>query len=315
MRASETTTHQSGGDPPNVEEIDAETKRTDLSIKREQLKQLQRPQVNWSVIIPVIVAFVGVISAVFAAYMNGRNELDVERHKAQITLIVEAVKTGINNPSGALKNLKFFADAGLLDPSVKNIVDKGENPVLPASGSEPRDTIFQSVDNDLQHLHPLIRQKVSAVLQHLQDEHIPISLYEGFRDPIHQLALYVRGRVTKPPVISTDVAPWASLRQYGLAVTFGVDENGIWSWNYDDPKQTPWWDRLKTLAQKEGLEVIAADPAAFQVSGIQLADVRQGHYPPGGDESWARNLAEAIKSWSSNSAPPVPSFKGPAGQE
>jgi hypothetical protein len=262
------------------------------------------PQVNWSVVIPVIAAFLGVIAAVIAAYLNGRSELDVERHKAQTTLIVEAVKTGINNPTGALNNLKFFAAAGLLDPPVSQIVEKGGSPVLPATTSEPRDTIFQSVDSDLQHLHPLARDKVSAVLQHLNEERIPISLYEGFRDPEHQQALYARGRVIKSPMINTDVPAWASLRQYGLAVTFGVYENGLWRWNYDDPMQKRWWDKLNALARKEGLELISGDPAAFQVTGIQLQELQKGHYPSSGDESWANNLSEAIRNWAQ--APPLP---------
>jgi peptidoglycan L-alanyl-D-glutamate endopeptidase CwlK len=306
MRAGQTSGVTEQVDPINADEIDAETRRVDLYLKREQLGQMRRPQVNWSVVIPVVVAFVGVITAVIAAYLNGRSQLDVEHHKAQITLIVEAVKTGINNPAGARNNLRFFADAGLLDPAVKTLVDRGESPVLPASTSEPRDTIFQSVDSDLQHLHPLVRDKVRAVLGHLIEERIPISLYEGFRDPVHQEALYSRGRITKSPVISTDVGPWASLRQYGLAVTFGVYENGLWSWNYDDSKQVSWWGRLKTLAGKEGLEMIAADPAAFQVSGIKVEDLLQGHYPPHGDEGWAHNLSEAIKNWSSIQVPPAP---------
>src|SRR6266446_2434020 len=82
-------------DALTVEKIEAETKRIDLSLKRLQLEQLERAQVNWSVALPVIsgilAALIGVGSAVTVAYLNGQSQLHAERYKAQITLIVEAV--------------------------------------------------------------------------------------------------------------------------------------------------------------------------------------------------------------------------------
>jgi hypothetical protein len=294
--------------PSPVDRTEIEATNLDLSIKRLQLARLQRSEINWSVVLPVIsgiiAALIGVGSAVVVAYLNGQSQLDAERYKAQITLIVEAVKTGTNNPLAALKNLRFFADAGLLDPGVKALVERGESPVLPGPYEE-RDKIFVSVDRAMDHLHPLARSKVAAVLKNLKSEGIPIELYEGFRDPVHQQVLYFRGRVTRSAV-STDTPPWTSLRQYGFAVTLGVHENGSWSWNYENPAQKDWWDRLKLLASSEGLEQIDRDPAAFRVVGIKPEELRRGRYPDG-DQVWADHLTRAISNWSGDPpAPPPP---------
>jgi hypothetical protein len=77
------------------------------------------------------------------AYLNGKNQIEAEHYKSQTTLIVEAVKTGTNNPSAALNNLQFFADAGLLDRQIVEAVAKGKSPVLPAATSAASGTTFQ----------------------------------------------------------------------------------------------------------------------------------------------------------------------------
>jgi hypothetical protein len=143
MAPSETAASSVNGS--DLQRIEAEAKNLDLEIRKLELERLKRTKINWSVALPVIsgiiATLIGVGSAVIVAYLNGKSQLGAERYKAQITLIVEAVKTGTNNPSAALKNLRFFADAGLLDQSVKALVEKGESPVLPAA-YETRDTIF-----------------------------------------------------------------------------------------------------------------------------------------------------------------------------
>jgi hypothetical protein len=121
--------------------------------------------------------------------------------------------------------LQFFADAGLLDRKVVAAVSKGKRPVLPAATSAAPGTTFQEIDRKLEHLHPSMRAQISAVLNKLKTEGVPIALYEGFRDPIHQQYFYLQGRINRAP-IRTDDPPWRSSRQYGLAVTFGVLENG-----------------------------------------------------------------------------------------
>jgi hypothetical protein len=297
---------------PDLERIEIETKNLDLSLKKLQLDQLRRSTVNWSIVLPIMSGVIAVISAVIVAYLNGRSQIEAEHYKSQTTLIVEAVKTGTNNPSTALNNLKFFADAGLLDEKVVAAVSKGKSPVLPSpTFAAAPGTTFQVVDRDLQHLHPLMRTKVSRILSNLKTESIPIALYEGFRDPMHQQYFYLQGRINREP-IRTDDSPWRSLRQYGFAVTFGVVQNYAWSWKYEDEHQRNWWDRLKMLALQEGLELTGTEPAAYKLPGVTLDELIGGRYPKG-DHSWADNLAQAISNWAGES--PAPKLPDTTAQE
>jgi peptidoglycan L-alanyl-D-glutamate endopeptidase CwlK len=193
----------------------------------------------------------------------------------------------------------------LLDKKVVEAVGKGKSPVLPAATAAASGTTFQTIDRKLQHLHPFMRAKVSSILEQLKSEGIPMALYEGFREPIHQQYFYLQGRINRA-AIRTDDRPWRSYRQYGLAVTFGVFEDGAWSWKYDDSSQKNWWDRLKTLALYEGLELTGAEPSGFRLAGLTLNDLIAGRYPEG-DQSWADNLARAISNWTGEpAAPPLP---------
>jgi hypothetical protein len=75
---------------------------------------------------------------------------------------------------------------------------------------------------------------------------------------------------------------------------------------YDDPRQQRWWDRLKTLAQNEGPELLGTGSAGFKVAGIKLDDLIAGRYPEG-DQSWADNLSRTISNWAGEpAAPPAP---------
>src|SRR5215470_4568589 len=100
--------------PVNVDKLDPETieleeKHLDLLLKKLQLEQAQKSTINWSIVLPVMSGVLAALIGVIVAYLNGRYQFESEHYKSQTMLIVEAVKTGTNNPSAALTNLQFFA--------------------------------------------------------------------------------------------------------------------------------------------------------------------------------------------------------------
>jgi len=160
-------------------------------------------------------------------------------------------------------------------------------------------------DDDLDHLHPTVRQRVKAVLAALDNEGIPLRVFEAFRSPQRQQYLWEQGR-TRPGGIVTKARPWQSMHQYGLAADFVLYEDGAWSWDSAGPKAR-WWDRLAQLGRQNGLEPLSWERPHLQLAGTTLDDLRTGHYPSGGDQSWMDNLSAAIFSWTGTpAAPPLP---------
>lgn len=164
----------------------------------------------------------------------------------------------------------------------------------------------REIDNDLEHLHPVFREKVKALFQKLAAENLPFRLFEGFRTPQRQRQLYAQGRTAPPWSIVTKARPWQSNHQYGLAADFVLFENNKWSWDDSGPKGK-WWSRLHELAREVGLKPLSWEQPHLELVDLVTSDLHAGQYPPGGDETWAENLEAAIYSWSGDSeAPPLP---------
>jgi peptidoglycan L-alanyl-D-glutamate endopeptidase CwlK len=160
-------------------------------------------------------------------------------------------------------------------------------------------------NRELNHLHPIFREKVNELSQKLSLEGIPFWLFEGFRSPQRQQYLYAQGR-TRPGNIVTYAKPWTSYHQYGLATDFVLYENGSWSWDTSGEKAR-WWERLHELGREQGMEPLSWEKPHLQLPGLDIATLRAGHYPPDGDEAWAENLEASIYSWSDlPPSPPVP---------
>ncbi len=160
-------------------------------------------------------------------------------------------------------------------------------------------------DRELNHLHPIIRQKVTRLLDKLSLEGLPFRLFEGFRSPQRQKYLYAQGR-TRPGSIVTYVKPWASFHQYGLAVDIVLFIHSEWSWDTSGEKQQ-WWERLHELAREEGLNPLSWERPHLQLPDLSISTLQAGHYPLDGDESWAEWLEAMIYSWAEDPpAPPVP---------
>ncbi|KJR43135.1 Peptidase M15B and M15C, D,D-carboxypeptidase VanY/endolysins domain protein [Candidatus Magnetoovum chiemensis] len=164
-----------------------------------------------------------------------------------------------------------------------------------------------SIDNALKNLHPLLRGKITALMQKLDVENLPFKLFEGYRSPQRQRELYSKGRSVAGKIV-TNAKPWSSYHQYGLAVDFVLYINGKWSWDTNGDKGK-WWDKLHELAKNIGLERLSFEKPHLQLKGLTINDLLKGNYPPDGDSDWAENLANNIYSWSGQpSAPPIPSI-------
>lgn len=92
--------------------------------------------------------------------------------------------------------------------------------------------------------------------------------------------------------------------QYGLAVKLLPFGGGQWNLNTDQALRS----RLSALASSVGL--IVENPfqgATFTLPSVRIEDLKAGHYPSGGDRSWADNLNGNITAWGSQEpkAPPV----------
>jgi len=160
-------------------------------------------------------------------------------------------------------------------------------------------------DRDLDHLHPVLRDKVNKLLDTFSTELLPFQPFEGFRPPHRQQYLYEQGRKRPGPIV-TRARPWTSYHQYGLAADFVLYENGKWNWDTSGEKAR-WWNRLHELAREEGLEPLSWELPHLQLPDLDIADLHAGRYPSGGDQTWAECLEAAIYSWSGTpESPPVP---------
>lgn len=163
-------------------------------------------------------------------------------------------------------------------------------------------------DTKLEHLHPVLREKVGVLLKKLADENLPFRVFEGYRTPQRQRQLYAKGR-TAPGRIVTYAKPWRSNHQYGLAADFVLFEKGSWSWD-DHGRKNQWWAQLHELAREVGLTPLKFEKPHLELVGLVTRDLQAGILPPDGDESWLANLEAMIYSWTGGpgepEAPPLP---------
>ncbi|CAN0014273.1 unnamed protein product, partial [Chrysoparadoxa australica] len=197
----------------------------------------------------------------------------------------------IEDPAGGL-------DAG---PVLRPVA----RPALSVVPDGPPSAAFMPHCSDLALLHPSIRGKVQAVQSELAARAIPMKVFETFRSPHRQAALFARGR-TLPGTKVTHAAPWASYHQYGLAADFGRFENNSWNWQTKTARHRKDWDTFHDIARDQGLEPTNWQKPHVQVMAVSITELMNGAYPDEGDDSWANNLREAIKGWSAKGAPPAP---------
>lgn len=166
-------------------------------------------------------------------------------------------------------------------------------------------------DVTLSRLHPAIRDTVGLIQETLGAEGIPLQVFEAFRSPQRQAALYAQGR-TRPGNKVTWARPWESYHQYGLAVDFVIRTSKGWSWDTSGAAAR-YWPRLHELAKAHGMTPLynrkgqLVEAPHVQLAGLSARQLYAGAYPQGGDDDWAEALADMIETWSgSPPAPPVP---------
>ena len=157
-------------------------------------------------------------------------------------------------------------------------------------------------DNALEKLHPDVRDRVTRTVAQLNNENIPFRVFEASRTPERQADLYAQGR-TKPGLKVTNAQPWQSYHQYGLAADLVLFESNTWSWS-DAGARRAWWDRMTVVARTMGLETLNFERPHVQLAGVQLAQLRQGQYPAGGDATWFDTLSENIRRWRTSGRTP-----------
>lgn len=160
---------------------------------------------------------------------------------------------------------------------------------------------MSDVRRDLSELHPLVRRMVGDVLADIRKAKLPFEVFEAYRSPSRQRKLFNQGSVTKADA-------WQSYHQYGMAVDLVMKENGQWSWRTDNGRLAL-WEQMNAIGRKHGLEPLSWEKPHLQLAGTSASELRAGRYPPGGDESWANALSEAIDAWPKN-APPAPVLDG-----
>ena len=156
-------------------------------------------------------------------------------------------------------------------------------------------------NTDLSLLHPVFRVRLAQTMKALEAQKIPLFVFEAFRSPTRQAFLFAQGR-TKPGPKVTFANAWQSYHQYGLAVDLVFGGPGKWSW--EEPKKGM-WKAMHKIANSNGLMPLDFETPHVQLAGTSSNALIEGHYPAGGDESWAENIAAAIMSWHGSPAAPA----------
>ncbi len=156
-------------------------------------------------------------------------------------------------------------------------------------------------NNNLDFLHPACRGAVKNVLADLKAAQHDFEIFEAFRSPQRQRYLYAKGRTTAGPKV-TNAKAWSSYHQYGLAADFVLKVDGAWSWKTGGKYAAAWRD-LHAIGRRHGLEPLSWEMPHLQLANLKIEDLRQGLFPPGGDDAWADNLEAAIAGWDSGGAP------------
>lgn len=151
---------------------------------------------------------------------------------------------------------------------------------------QPAPAPAPEIDRDPRKLHPLMRNAMQEVIRECEAEALPFKLFEGWRSPQRQAALYSQGRDShRPGPILTRARAWESYHQYGMACDFVLFIDGKWSWDTEG-KFDHYWRRLTEIGEMYGLEGLSWEKPHLQIATIELAQLKEGLYPGGGDATW-----------------------------
>lgn len=152
-------------------EIAVRSRELDLKEREVTAKETEVKRSQWlnPTVIGLFAATVGLVSSVIVARVNNQNTQDVERLRAQSSLVLEAIRTGTGKTDDACKNLRFFVELELLDDPHGAIQKKCASapsgpPSLPAQGSTSRPIAGSEALNSIEALYLIITENYSNIL-------------------------------------------------------------------------------------------------------------------------------------------------------
>ena len=142
-------------------EFEREKWRADIAMRGREVavKEHEQATSKWRspLVVAILAATAAAVGNAVVAVVNGGQQVALENSKAELTRILEMIKTG--DPEAAARNLDFLLNSGLVsDPErterIASFLQKrpsGTGPALPALNSDALvEGLRQSVDKILQ---------------------------------------------------------------------------------------------------------------------------------------------------------------------
>lgn len=118
---------------------------------------------------------------------------------------------------------------------------------------------IEKPDRDLSKLAPFFEVKLVAALKECNENGLNIAVFEGYRSPASQNALYAQGR-TAPGKKVTFAKANESWHQLSVAADCVFYKDRRWSWDGD-------WDPVHEIFIRHGFETLNFEKPHFQITG------------------------------------------------
>jgi peptidoglycan L-alanyl-D-glutamate endopeptidase CwlK len=157
-------------------------------------------------------------------------------------------------------------------------------------------------------LHPEAADAIRLTVEEAQRRGLNVHVYEGWRTPERQAALYAKGRDAAGHVVSfkegravrtvTGSRAWHSAHQFGIAADLVFLEAGRWTWH---PAKDERWNELHAIAAGYGLRGLLnakgerLEAPHVQLRGVTIETLREGGFdgPPG----WRAFIEDQAERW------------------
>ena len=130
-------------------ELEKKIREEELKIKWKELELKEKDQKKRMVVTPIMAtvfaALVGFTANIISTYLTNSNQLEVEKHRLNSSLIINAADTGDEETAAQMLNL--FVEVGYLnDPEgkIKNLVESGEIPVIKKTAINTGANLFKA---------------------------------------------------------------------------------------------------------------------------------------------------------------------------
>lgn len=109
-------------------------------------------------------------------------------------------------------------------------------------------------NNDLALVHPVVAAHATAVVEGCARHGVAVGIFEGYRSPTRQAALYALGRTAPGPAV-TNAGPLESYHNFGLAVDLVVDGDPVkpgFQWDWSNRRRE--YETIGAVAEEHGCE-------------------------------------------------------------